>query len=177
VSPHIGSVRDEKQVTHGGKPGTPLGILMPHQSHMLQLEWGGPRSSGITAYTTDVPAGHQDWSTLDTLLISIGGYYDPTSQATIDAEWLPRVRLVLIDDAGKSTVVDWNGYGATVPSRPIFTKKDSINDSTMMRLETLPIPLARFAGVDLHKVRQLALELEPAGIVTAFVDSIHLVKR
>jgi hypothetical protein len=174
---NIGAVRDENQVTHGGKPGTKLGILMPHQSHMLQLEWGKPRATGVTAYTTDVPAAHQDWSALDTLLISIGGYYDPTSQTTINAEWLPRIRLVLSDDAGKSAVVDFNGYGASVPSKPIFTKKDGVHESTMMRLETVPVQLSLFAGVDLHKVKQLALELEPAGIVTAFVDSIHVVKR
>jgi hypothetical protein len=46
-----------------------------------------------------------------------------------------------------------------------------------MRMETVPIALSKFSGIDLHKIKQLVLEPEPAGIVTAYVDNIHVVKR
>jgi hypothetical protein len=173
--PDVISVRDENQVTHD-QPPQPVGILMPHQSHMLQLGWGSnPRVTGIQAYTSDVPAAHQDWSGYDTLLVSLGGYYKPDSETTIKAEWLPRVRVLLTDDAGATAVVDFSQYGVDVPSRPTWTDKGQ--PSTLMRFETVPIALGKFTGVDLHKVKQLSLELEPAGIVTAYVDNIHVVKR
>ena len=41
----------------------------------------------------------------------------------------------------------------------------------------VPVALSLFTGIDLHKVSRLALELDPAGIVTAFVDSVSVLKR
>jgi hypothetical protein len=175
-APDVISIRDENQVTHGQPPAS-LGRHMPHQSHMLQLEWvSSPRATGIQAYTTDVPAAEQDWSSLELLLISLAGFFKPDSQPTIDAEWLPRVRIILTDTAGGTATVDFSQYGATVPSRPVWTEKRG-NRSTLMRLETVPVPLSKFTGVDLHKVKQVILELEPTGIVTAYVDNLHVVKR
>jgi hypothetical protein len=169
------TVRDENQVSHGSPPVL-LDRHMPHQSHLLQLEWMGARAPGIQAYTTDVPAAEQDWSTLELLLISLAGFYDPATETSIKAEWLPRVRILLTDTAGGSAVVDFSAYGDTVPSRPTWTRKRGVL-STLMRLETVPVPLSTFTGVDLHKVKQLILELEPAAIVATYVDNIQVVKR
>ncbi|GAA0528078.1 hypothetical protein FHS83_002262 [Rhizomicrobium palustre] len=183
-APHTVSIRDENQVTHAGSG---FDIHMPHQSHMLEMEWAPvpTRATGIKTMTSDVPAAHQDWSGLDTLIIGLSGWYKPDSDATIAAEWLPRVRIILTDTAGGSAVVDFNAYGNNVPSRPISTMKSvhtntgavTTVNATLMALETVPIKLSLFSGVDLHKIKQLALELEPAGIVTTIVDNIHVVKR
>lgn len=46
-----------------------------------------------------------------------------------------------------------------------------------MRMETVPIALSQFSGINLGMIKRLSLELEPAAIVTAYVDNIDAVKR
>ncbi|MBB4951786.1 hypothetical protein F4556_007321 [Kitasatospora gansuensis] len=169
------AVLDTTQLTQG-TPATPVGRHMPHRTSLLQLDLESVNAAGVQVCALDVPPGTaQDWFGFDVLLISLAGFFDPTSEATVAAGPLPRVRVVLSSGMA-SAVVDFKGYGSTVPSRPTWTKKNG-QLSTLMRLETVPIALSAFTGINRHQVDRLVLELEPTSSATVYVDNIHLVKR
>jgi hypothetical protein len=50
-------------------------------------------------------------------------------------------------------------------------------DVTLMRLETIPVALSAFAGVDRTKIATLAVEIVPDNDTHVFIDNIHVLKR
>lgn len=176
----IATIEDENHLMH---ETIPYGISVGHQSHFVLVNEPEPASGRFLQ--TEVPAAHQDWSGFDTLIMGLGGWFDSLSDLTIAATPLPRVKVTLSDAAGGSAIVDFNKYGTNVPSRPVWAPKVGVDkdgkvislDGTLMRLETIPIPLSLFSGVDLNKVRQIALDLDPTSNPNVFVDNIHVVKR
>jgi hypothetical protein len=157
----------------------PTGTLADHtghQTHVLHVDLtlGTPGTSRVL--TDAIPAAEQDWSSFDTLIVGLSGWFDPTSDATIAAANLPRLRVTLIDSAAAQATVDWTQYGAALPSRPVSKTVGPIN-VTMMRLETIPIPLSAFAGPDMTKIATLALDILPDNDTHVMVDNIHVVQR
>jgi hypothetical protein len=149
-----------------------------HQTHVLHadLTLGVPGSTRLLDDT--IPGAEQDWSKLDTVIINLSGWFDPTSDATIAATNLPRVKVTLTDSANVSASIDWNTYGASLPSRPIFKSLPGAGGNlTLMRLETIPIPLSDFSGPDLTKVATLSLDVDPSNGTHVMIDSIHVVQR
>ena len=167
----VASIQDENHLQHGGAS---YGGNIGHQTHVVLVDEAAPTSGQFL--TTHVPAAHQDWSGFDTLLVSLGGWMDPTSDATIAAAPLPRVVVKLTDGAGASAQVDFSTYGANLPSRPIRAMKGGVN-ATLMRLETIPIALSAFTGVDLRTVQSVTLDLDGTSNPNVIVDNIHVVKR
>jgi len=148
-----------------------------HQTHVLYADLTPGPAAPARVLTTDIPAANQDWSALDTLIFSLSGWFDPTNAAMIAAANLPRLTLTLVDSTGVSASVDFNAYGALLPSRPVFKTLPKPGNVTLMRLETIPIALGAFAGVDLTKVAHVAMEVVANNNTQVFADNIHVVKR
>ena len=156
-----------------------------HQTNVLHVDVTQAAPGGTRVMSTDIPATSQDWSALDTLIFSLSGWFDPTSIATVAAASLPRITITLLDSSGASAAVDFNVYGATLPSRPVWKRlviqvphKPVITlTPVLMRLETIPIALTAFTGVSLSAVAHLALDIVPGNNTHVFVDNISVVKR
>ena len=156
-----------------------------HQTNVLHVDVTQAAPGGTRVMSTDIPATSQDWSGLDTLIFSLSGWFDPTSIATVAAASLPRLTITLLDASGASAAVDFNVYGATLPSRPVWKRliiqvpHQPVITLTpvLMRLETIPIALTAFAGVSLSAVAHLALDIVLGNNTHVFVDNISVVKR
>jgi hypothetical protein len=168
------SIDDFASITVGA---TSLQTHTAHQTQVLHVDLTQAAPGSTRVLTTDIPAADQDWSALDTLVVSLSGWFDPTSTATIAAANLPRLTITLVDATGATASTGFAVYGASLPSRPIFKTLPGPGNITLMRLETIPIALAAFAGVDLTKITQVALDIEANNDTHVFVDNIHAVKQ
>jgi hypothetical protein len=157
--------------------GSTLELHTAHQTHVLHCDLTLATASATRILVTDIPASDQDWSGLDTLILSLSGWFDPTSAGSITGANLPRTTITLTDAASTSSIVDFTVYGAALPSRPVFKTVAPLGNVTLMRLQTIPIALSSFAGVDLTKIDHLALDIVPDNDTHVFVDNIHAVKR
>ena len=176
VAPDTIAIEDFGSITIAGA-AEPMNQHTGHQTKVLHLDLS-PGISGSTRYlTTDVPADHnQDWTGFDTLIVSLSGWFDPTTDATIANAPLPRTKVTLFDRVGGSATVDWTTYGTALPSRPI--RKIHGQNVTLMRLETIPIPLSAFTGVNLSKVSTVAFDADATLNPThVFIDNVHVLKR
>jgi hypothetical protein len=174
---NIGQPAAIEDITAIAVPTGTLADHTGHQTHVLHVDLtlGTPATSRVL--TDAIPATDQDWSAFDTLIVGLAGWFDPTSDATIAAANLPRLRVTLIDSANVQASVDWTQYGATLPSRPVFKNIAGLGNQTLMRLETIPIPLTAFAGPDKTKIATLALDILPDNDTHVMVDNIHAVQR
>jgi hypothetical protein len=172
IAPARVAIEDLASITIGG---VSLNQFTGHQTHVAHL---GPGSAAATRWlVTAIPATERDWSGLDTLIVSLGGWFDPTSDATIAGAPLPRMKVTLIDGTGRSATVDFNTYGANLPSRPIRVTVRGASFA-LMRLETVPIALSAFVGIDTTKVASVAFDVNAAiGNTHVFIDNVHVVKR
>jgi hypothetical protein len=157
--------------------GNSLAPNTGHQTHVLHVDLTSGTPTNTRVLTDDIPATDQDWSLYDTLIVSLSGWFDPNSAATIAAANLPRLRVTITDAANVSASADWTQYGNNLPSRPIFKTLPGLGNLTMIRLETIPIPLATFSGPDLTKIATVALDIVPDNGTHVFVDNIHVVQR
>lgn len=153
-----------------------------HCTTVLHVDLTAAASPPSTTVLVEaIPAPDKNWSTFDTLILSLAGWFDPTSQTTINAANLPRIKITLTDGANKSAVLDWNSYGSGLPSRPVFkvlpTDTGGSENLTLMRLETIPVALSGFTGVDLTQVASISLDVEPGNATHVFVDNLHVLKR
>jgi hypothetical protein len=148
-----------------------------HQTHVLQTDLMLGTTGTPRILTDAIPATDKDWSAYNTLIVSLSGWFDPTSEATIAAANLPRLKVTIIDAANVSASVDWTQYGINFPSRPVFKTLAGFGNVTLMRLETIPIPLTTFSGPDLTQITTVALDIMPGNNTHVFVDNIHLVQR
>jgi hypothetical protein len=157
--------------------GSTLELHTGHETHVLHADLTLSSPSATRVLSTDIPAANQNWSGLDTLSFSLSGWFDSTSPATIASANLPRITVTLIDAASAAAAVDFSVYGPSLPSRPVFKTSGALGNITLMRLETIPIALAKFTGVDLTKVAHVALDIVPTNDTHVFVDNVHAVKR
>jgi hypothetical protein len=172
---NIGQPAAIEDITAITVPTGPLADHTGHQTHVLHIDLtvGTPASSRVL--TDAIPAAEQNWSIYDTLIVGLSGWFDPTSDATIAAANLPRLRVTVIDGANAQALVDWTQYGPNLPSRPVF--KILGTNLTLMRLETIPIPMSAFAGPDMAKIATLALDILPDNDTHVMIDNIHVVQR
>jgi hypothetical protein len=159
-------------------PTTTLDAHTAHETHVLHIDLTGAPPASSRVLEDAIPATDKDWSGYDTLVVSLAGWFDPTSDATIAAAPLPRMKVTLIDGNGASAAVDWNQYGASLPSRPVFkTLSGSGRNVALMRLETIPLALTLFAGIDRTQIVTLAIDIDPANKTHVIIDNIHAIKR
>jgi len=155
---------------------TTMDPYTPNQTQVAHVDRSPSPPPGTRFLASDIPAAHRDWSGFDQLLLSLSGWFDPASDATVAAAPLPRVQVTLTDSAGKSASVDWTTYGTTRPNRPI-RKTVHGTPICLMPLETVPIALSSFTGIDRTSVASIAFDTDPADTTHLFLDNISLIKR
>jgi hypothetical protein len=157
--------------------GNTLAAHTGHQTHVLNVDLTQGTPGSTRVLTDTIPPANQNWSLFNTLIVSVAGWFDPTSAATIAAAPQPHIKVTLIDTANVTASADWTQYGAALPSRPIFKSPPSFGNITLMRLETIAIPMSALAGPDLTKIATVAVDIDPGNNTHVFVDNIHAVQR
>lgn len=174
---NIGQPAAIEDITAIGITGASMEEHTGHQTKVLHIDLT-PGSPGSTRVLDElIPSAEQDWSKYISVIVGLAGWFDPTSDTTIAAANLPRVKVTLRDTGNASATVDWMTYGASLPSRPVFKSLPRGGNLTLMRLETIPIALSTFTGLDLTKIATLSLDIDPSNGTHVMVDNIHVVQR
>ena len=112
--------------------------------------------------------------------------YDLTDQPAIDAGQLPDYTLVLADLNGATTTISPAALVKTfVARRPVFhsTRPDPDHhpdvreNCTVLRLETVTVPIGSITGIDRSKVAAVGLMPAPGMARYIFFDSIQLIRH
>jgi len=147
------------------------GKHVPHQTRIVDVSLLGSVSPP-TALIEPMPAA--DWSVLRFLTFRIGIFFDLEKDPFVGGQ--PHLRVTLRDDAGKeATVAETEFFTATVPGKP-FRKEFGIERLTFHRLETVRIPLSKFKGIDLHRVRRVSFNVDELVRTHVFLDSVEVVR-
>ncbi|SCG54229.1 Alpha/beta hydrolase family protein [Micromonospora echinaurantiaca] len=150
-----------------------LDMATNHVTTILVLEPPGP---GGSAYSVALRPGESDWSSFDALTFGVGADYDLTSQDTIDAGQLPAFSVVVTDADGASTTISASALsGPLVPRRPVWHW--TTGNSTVLRLETMTLPVDKLTGINPARVAQVGLRAAPGMLRHLFFDSLQLVRH
>jgi hypothetical protein len=126
-------------------------------------------------WKTAIPGAHQDFGGFDLLTLRVTKKWNP---ATIAHANDPRVKVRLTDAAGHVHEELAAGSVTALPSVRRVTPSGSGTtfDLTKFHFETWEVALSSFAGVNLHQVA--AVEVEMVGLAgePVYVDTISLVK-
>jgi hypothetical protein len=145
-----------------------------HTTAVLGLE--PPQLPG-EAYTIVLRPAETDWTGYDALTFRVCADYDLTSPTTIAAGQLPDFTLVLTDVDGATTTVSASALTTPlVPSRPVFHLSRQEN-CTVLRLETITVPVASITGINTSRVAAVGLLPAPGMLRHLFFDSIQLVRH
>jgi peptidoglycan hydrolase-like protein with peptidoglycan-binding domain len=152
----------------------PSGSINDHvleQSHVVHADTTSATGSPFGVETT-LPAGRRDLSSLTTLALDVGAFFDTTSEASIAAGTPPTFSVILHDSAGALATVA-AGLFSPAMGRPFFHMLTSGANVTALRLETLQVSLSNFSGIDLRNVAKIQVEVSPP-TGHLFVDHIKL---
>jgi hypothetical protein len=134
-----------------------LGDETNHQTTVLAADPGVP-SPPPEAYRVDVGPGRRDWSGFDLFTFRVCADSELASEATIAAITTP-----------------------LAPRRPVFHRIRGVappNDNvTVLRLETMSIPISSLTGIDKTKVASVAIAATSGFAKHQFFDSLQLVRR
>jgi hypothetical protein len=151
--------------------GAPQNKHVPHQTRILDVNLFDSVSKP-TALAEPLPVA--DWSVLRFLTFRIGRFFDLDKDPFVGGQ--PHLRVTLRDDAGKeATVTETDFFTATVPGKP-FRKEIGGARLTFHRLETVRIPLSKFKGVDLHRVKRVSFDVDEKDKTHVFLDSVEVVR-
>jgi hypothetical protein len=149
-----------------------------HVTTVLALE--PPQVSG-EAYSIVLPRGLTDWTGYDALTFGVSADYDLTSESTIAAGQLPDYTLVLTDADRATTTIGAAALASPlVPRRPVFHNaltRTGAENCTVLRLETVTVPISSITGIDPAKVATVGLMPAPGMLRHIFFDSIQLVRH
>jgi hypothetical protein len=168
----------------------PIGEHVTHASQILRVDATGPTPSSV-AMTLTFPSpgtagdGPGNWRDFTFLALRLSYTLDITTDAALAASPKPTSALKLTDNAGRSRrVANATQFSIGVPSRPDFhlvkTGAASTGNATLFRFETVRVPLVQFSragGVDLARVKELAVEFDPGVKTRVLFDSFQLVKQ
>lgn len=148
---------------------------------------GAPSATTATsgAWRAEVPTGHQDFSRFTLLTLRVTKRFEESAVTAATtpaakAALLPTITITLRDRAGG------NASAAAASSAGVRSLPDirhiplpgggSVLDLTKYHFETWEVALLGFAGVDLHRVA--SVEVEMAGLVgqSIYVDTLSLVQ-
>jgi hypothetical protein len=139
-------------------------------------------AGALPAFDLDIPAGEADWSGFERLLVNLTRIHDLSSEKTIAAGAHPLLSVELTDAAGKKASVDQSAfYTAKRPTKPFFHTlrtrvkgKDVPQNLTVHRLETFPIELVAFAGIDLKTIAHVVVTIDRKVRARVLLDSLKL---
>ncbi|HVE70038.1 MAG TPA: hypothetical protein VNI54_01620 [Thermoanaerobaculia bacterium] len=147
------------------------GKHVPHQTRILDVNLLDSVSKP-TALIEPLPVA--DWSVLRFLTFRIGRFFDLEKDPFVGGQ--PHLSVTLQDEAGKkATVAETEFFTATVPGKP-FRKEFGSEKITFHRLETVRIPLSKFKGVDLHRVKRVSFDVDEKDKTHVFLDSVEVVR-
>ena len=139
--------------------------------------------------TLTFPAGGAtgNWRNFTFLTFRLSYTLDISTAAALAVSPRPTTALNLTDTAGRSRrLANASQFSLGVPSTPEFhvvktnpAAAATVN-ATLFRFETVRVPLVQFSrsgGVDLAKVKELAIEFDPAVKTRVLFDSFQLVKQ
>jgi hypothetical protein len=141
------------------------------QGHVVHADTAVAIGSPFGVETT-LPAGRRDLSSLTTLALDVGAFFDTTSQASINAGTPPTFSVLLYDGAGAVATVGGSGFSPSL-GKPFFHELSTGKNVTALRLETLRVLLSTFTGIDLRNVVKIQVEVSPPN-GHLFVDYIKL---
>jgi hypothetical protein len=155
-----------------------------HQTSILAVKDSLP-GPAPAVLEIELPAGQRDWSGYEQLTMSLGTWFDISTQAKIDAgNPQPPFNLVLIDGSGGSAVVSSASLTTSlVPGKPVFHQINiadpgdppDIRNVSLYRLATVAVTLPGLA-IKLNDVRKLQLTPGAGFKQRIFFDSFWLVK-
>jgi hypothetical protein len=152
-----------------------------HQTAVAHVNATGGAGS-LLAFDLDVPPGDADWSGFERLLVNLTRIHDLTSEKTIGKGVHPLLSVELTDAAGNSASVDQSTFykeGAR-PTKPFFHRvrtPSGPRNVTLHRLETFPIPLAAFAGVDMESIEHVVVKIDRKVKARVLLDSLKLARN
>lgn len=147
-----------------------------HSTTVLFVE-PPPASPPDEAYRVVMRAAERDWSGFDILTFGVGADFNLDTQATIDAGQLPDFNFTIIDVNGASAVIAASTLSSSsVPRRPVFHLHKSGDNCTVLRLETMSLPLTQLAAVDLTQIESVGITAAAGFTRHLFFDSIQLVR-
>ncbi len=155
----------------------PLSDMIPHQTALLIADLTASTGPENVSVVESVPDAKKDWSGFDRLTFRIGAFYD-TSQG-LGQQPVPRTSIRLTDTAGKSARVhDTRFLSLPTPPYPHTVKvsKNRERIATLLRMETISVPLDLFVGIERSKIKELAFEIDAGFSPSVFFDQIQLVK-
>ena len=172
-----------------GFDGQLVGERTNHQTGVLAVTPNAP-GPPPEVYGLALPAAMRDWSGFDVLTMRVCADADVTTAAKAAASDLPDLILLFVDTEGGSAVVDLKAlFTPSRPGRPRFHEAIDLNaprppgspptteNCTVIRMETLAIPLSSLKGLKKNKMASIAIVPPAAFKVHQFVDSLELVKR
>ncbi len=156
------------------QPTKTLELETDHVTTVLALE--PPLISG-EAYVISLAPGQSDWTQFSALAINVSGHFDLTDQASITAGQLPEFSVVLTDASGASVAIGSTTFAtAQAPSRPVFHQHSSGENCTVLRLETMALPISSIPTVDPSRIALVGLMAGPGMQRHVFLDSLQLVR-
>jgi hypothetical protein len=156
------------------KPTETLAPDTNHVTTVLVLE--PPQVSG-EAYVITMPPGHSDWTQFSAFTVGVSGHFDLTDEASIAAGPLPEFSVVLTDTTGATVAVASTTFAtAQVPRRPVFHQHASGENCTVLRLETMTLPISMIPVVDPSRIALVGLMATPGMQRHVFLDSLQLVR-
>jgi hypothetical protein len=132
----------------------------------------GDRSTGTPPVSVEVTlgAGQRDIFSFSRLAIDLGAFFDTTSAATITGT-LPNFSVRLTDGSGATATATTSQFSPAYV-RPFFHQLVGPVNVTGHHLQTLMVPLSAFAGVNLHDVTSIRVEVLSGGHI--FIDDIKV---
>ena len=179
----------EATLKAGGAAGlVPIRKHATHPSQILRVDATVVTPSSV-AMTLTFPAGGAtgNWRNFTFLTFRLSYTLDISTAAALAVSPRPTTALNLTDTAGRSRrLANASQFSLGVPSTPEFhlvkttpAAAATVN-ATLFRFETVRVPLVQFSrsgGVDLAKVKELAIEFDPAVKTRVLFDSFQLVKQ
>lgn len=121
-----------------------------HVASVLVVEPPSTPSASTPEYTLELGLSGPVWHDYDALTFSVGTLVDLTDEASIAAGQLPDFALVFRGFEDSLTIWSSELSGSLVPRRPVFHRvihlDDTIENCTMLRLETMAVPTSRLAS-------------------------------
>lgn len=158
--------------------------LDPHTAHQTTVANVDATSGAgsLNAFELEIPEAEGNWSGFERLLVNLTRVHDLSSEKTIAAGPHPLLSVELADRAGKKASVDQSAfYNAKRPTKPFFHNfrrrkkgKEIVENLTLHRLETFPIPIAAFAGIDLESIARVTVTIDRKVKARVLLDSLKL---
>jgi hypothetical protein len=164
----------------------PIDPHVQHQTKVLDA-FARPGTWTTRAYRAEVPTARKDFRDFVVFTFRMTRWFDVSTLAAFSGTSFPSFKVRIRDGAGGVAEVDQTALDVTglrAPARPYFHELFDANSGpsgeiinvTKVSLQTLVIPLSRFAGAALDNVQAVEFEFDLSLSGHVYVDSLMLIK-